>query len=170
MPRRTITLMTPPLELERSARIRGTPEQAWGIFLERLWKQGGGFGPRPRIVDAGNEDGIGCTRRIDVGLGAFLLERIESGEAPTWLQYRVVNPSWRTYPVRWHRGDIRFDPAVADRDAAPGGDDATIVRWHVSAEPLPGAGPLIRWLTRSVMSRYLAELERASAHDEPATP
>lgn len=163
--------MAPSIVLERSARIRATPEQAWSFFLERLWKQGGGFGPRPQIEALGDDDGIGCTRRIPVGFGAALRERIEAGEAPTWLHYRVVNPSWRTYPVRRHRGEIRFEPATSAAREAPDDTHGTIVHWRVTAEPLPGAGLLVHGLTRLVMSRYLAQLAGApDADDEPAPP
>ena len=82
-----------------------------------------------------------------------------------------MNPSWRTYPVRRHRGEIRFEPATSAASASPDDPHGTIVHWRVTAEPLPGAGLLVRGLTRLVMSRYLAQLANASAvNDEPAPP
>ena len=68
------------------------------------------------------------------------------------LEYRVVNPSWTTFPVDHHLGTVAFDPR-------PGG--GTEVRWQVELVPKRGAGPLVLGMTRVVIGRYLDALERA---------
>lgn len=136
--------------LERSLRVPTTPEVTWACFLEALWIGGGGFGPRPVIEARGDPDGRGCTRRIGIGARG-VRERIVTTRYPRQLEYRVVNPSWTTFPVTHHRGTVGF-VAV---------DGGTEVRWRVELVPRPGAGALVVALTRLVIGRYLRALARA---------
>ena len=104
------------------------------------------------IEEAGDAHGTGCTRRIPVGRSGGVRERIIATDPPHRLEYRVVNPSWRTFPVDHHRGTVAFDPL-------PGG--GTEVRWRVELVPKRGAGLLVLGMTRLVIGRYLDALERA---------
>jgi len=116
-----------------------------------LWVGGAGFGPRPVIEERGGADGLGCTRRIGVG-SRGVRERITTTEWPERLEYRVVNPSWTTFPVDHHLGVVVF--ARLD-------DGGTEVRWRVELTPKRGVGPLVIAGTRFVIGRYLDALERA---------
>jgi len=131
-------------------RVATDPAVAWARFLEHLWIGGGGFGPRPVIEKAGDAHGLGCTRRIGGARG--VRERITATDHPRWLEYRVTNPSWTTYPVDHHRGTVAFA-------ACDGG--GTEVRWRVEYVPKRGVGPLVAVATRTVIGRYLDALERA---------
>lgn len=134
-----------------SRRCAGTPEEVWERFLERAWLGGAGLGPPPRIDERGAVDGLGCTRSIATLPGHRLRERITDTAYPSRLEYRVLDPSWATYPVDHHRGELRFEPRE-------GG--ATLVTWCVEVVPKRGAGPLVAALTRFVIGRYLRVLER----------
>lgn len=128
------------------------------MILERLWRDGGGFGPRPITDDPGNDHGVGFTRRIRTGVGPDLVERIDDGDWPTAFTYRVVNPGWRTFPVRWHRGEVRLTP---EESGVTG--PITTVTWTVRFEPLPAARLPATLLTLAVIARYLRVLA-----DDPA--
>jgi hypothetical protein len=132
------------------------PADTWARFLERLWIEGAGFGPRPVVEAAGDAHGTGCTRRIGGARG--VRERITATDHPRWLEYRVTNPSWTTYPVDHHRGMVAFAPL-------DGG--GTEVRWRVEFVPKCGAGPLVAVATRFVIGRYLSALERACGSPVP---
>jgi hypothetical protein len=136
--------------LEWRRRVATDPADTWARFLQRLWIEGAGFGPRPVVEDAGDAHGTGCTRRIGGARG--VRERITATEHPRWLEYRVTNPSWTTYPVDHHRGTVAFE-------ALDGG--GTEVRWRVEFVPKRGAGPLVAAATRFVIARYLDALVRA---------
>jgi len=144
--------MAQPVELRWTRHLPGPPERVWNVILERLWRDGAGMPPRPRMLDDGDADGIGATRAIRILPGVELVERISAGRWPSTFDYQVVNPGWTTYPVRWHRG-------VVTLDADPAGGVA--LTWSVTFEPLPGAGLLVRWMTRGVIGRYLMVLEDA---------
>jgi hypothetical protein len=132
------------------------PAVTWARFLETLWIGGAGFGPRPVVEAAGDAHGSGCTRRIGGARG--VRERITATEHPRWLEYRVTNPSWTTYPVDHHRGTVAFD-------ALDGG--GTEVVWRVEFVPKRGAGPLVAAATRLVIGRYLDALARACGASVP---
>jgi uncharacterized protein YndB with AHSA1/START domain len=137
--------------LSWSRHVATPPDETWACLLAELWVAGAGFGPRPVIEEAGDADGTGCTRRIGVGARG-VRERITATEVPHRLEYRVVNPSWTTFPVDHHRGTVTFA-------AAAGG--GTEVRWRVELVPKRGAGPLVVAATRFVIGRYLDALTRA---------
>lgn len=134
-----------------SRHVATPPEDTWARFFEDLWVAGAGFGPRPVIEEAGDTHGAGCTRRIGVGARG-VRERITATEHPHRLEYRVVNPSWTTFPVDHHRGVVTFA-------ATEGG--GTEVRWRVELVPKRGAGLLVVAATRFVIGRYLDALTRA---------
>lgn len=142
--------------LEWRRRVDTEPAVTWARFFEHLWIEGAGFGPRPVIEDAGDAHGTGCTRRIGGARG--VRERITATEHPRWLEYRVTNPSWTTYPVDHHRGTVAFLP----RDGG-----GTEVRWRVEFVPKRGAGPLVAAATRFVIGRYLGALARACGASVP---
>ena len=71
-------------------------------------------------MERGDDHGTGCTRRIGPGARG-VLERIVATDHPHHLEYRVMNPSWRTFPVDHHAGTVAF--------AATGGGSE--VRWRV---------------------------------------
>jgi uncharacterized protein YndB with AHSA1/START domain len=133
-----------------SRRVPTPPDATWACFLAELWIAGAGFGPRPVIEEAGDAHGRGCTRRIGGPRG--VRERIVATEHPQRLTYRVVNPSWTTFPVDDHLGTVAF--AATD-------DGGTEVRWSVEVVPKRGAGPFVMAATRFVIRRYLDALERA---------
>jgi hypothetical protein len=137
-------------------RVATSPAVTWARLLQHVWRGGAGFGPRPVIEAPGDAHGVGCTRRIGGWLG--VREQIVAGDCPRSLTYRVLNPSWWTYPVEEHRGSVRFAPL------AGGGCE---VEWRVTVLPKPGAGLLVMALTRFVIARYLAVLLRVCG---PATP
>lgn len=137
--------------LEWTRRVAAPPEAVWTTFLGHLWRGGAGFGPRPLIEEPGDAHGTGCTRRIPTGPRGGVRERITATDYPHRLEYRVVNPSWTTYPVADHLGTVAFA-------ALP--DGTTEVRWRVAYVPLPGAGPWVAVMTRFVLGRYLSALER----------
>ena len=111
--------------------------------------------PRPRIVDEGDAHGIGCTRHIPIAPGTVLIERIEEGAWPDRFTYRVVNPSWRTFPVKRHRGDVRFEAV---------GPARTRLTWDVTFVPLFGGRLPALLLTRWVIGRYLRSLSETAAN------
>ncbi|MFU8889911.1 MAG: SRPBCC family protein [Trueperaceae bacterium] len=127
------------------------PDETWARFIADLWVAGAGFGPRPVIEEAGDAHGTGCTRRIGVGARG-VRERITATEHPHRLEYRVVNPSWTTFPVDHHLGVVTF---TATEGAG------TDVRWRVELVPKRGAGLLVVAATRFVIGRYLDALTRA---------
>lgn len=137
--------------LSWSRRVATTPDLTWACFLADLWVAGAGFGPRPVVEEAGDAHGTGCTRRIGIGARG-VRERITATEYPHRLEYRVVNPSWTTFPVDHHRGAVTFTAAVG------GGTD---VRWRVELVPKRCVGPLVVAATRFVIGRYLNVLTRA---------
>jgi hypothetical protein len=127
--------------------------------MELAWQGGAGFGPTPTIVDPGDEHGVGCLRMIAVPGAHPLRELIEEGTFPRRLTYRVLDPGWPSYPVRWHRGTITFDPRP---------NNGTCVTWTVTFDPLVVGRWPATWLTQAVMRRYAARLVRA-VHDEDST-
>jgi len=137
--------------LSWTRRVATPPEDTWARFLSELWIGGAGFGPRPVVEERGDADGRGCTRRIGAGSGG-VRERITATEWPQRLEYRVVNPSWTTYPVDHHLGTVAFVPLA---------DGGTEVRWEVAFVPKRGAGPFVTAATRFVIGRYLDALARA---------
>ena len=137
--------------LSWSRRVATPPEATWACFLDELWLRGAGFGPRPVIEEPGDVHGSGCTRRIGPGARG-VLERIVATDHPDRLEYRVMNPAWRTFPVDHHRGTVAFA-------ALP--DGGTEVRWRVEYVPKRGAGLVVAVATRFVIGRYLVALERA---------
>lgn len=132
-----------------SRRCDGDPAAVWERFVERCWIGGAGFGPVPRIDERGAADGLGCTRSIATVAGRRLRERITATDHPSRLEYRVLDPSWTTYPVEQHRGVIRFEPHPE------GGTDVT---WCVEVVPRLGAAFMVALLTRVVVTRYLRVL------------
>lgn len=137
-------------------RVATPPDATWSRFLSALWIAGAGLGPRPAIEEPGDAHGTGCTRRIGGARG--VRERIVATEHPHRLEYRVVNPSWTTFPVDHHRGTVAF---------AATEDGGTEVRWRVELVPKPGVGPLVLAATRFVIGRYLTALERACGEADP---
>lgn len=132
-------------------RVATSPDTTWSHFLTELWLGGAGFGPRPVVEEPGDDDWVGSTRRIGVGARG-VRERIVAAERPDWLEYRVINPSWRTFPVEHHVGTVAF---------AATEDGGTEVRWRVELVPKRGAGLMVLVATRFVIGRYLVVLERA---------
>jgi diamine N-acetyltransferase len=132
-------------------RVASPPDVTWARFVSDLWIAGAGFGPRPVVVEPGDVHGTGCTRRIGPG-AAGVRERIVATEHPRRLEYRVTNPSWRTFPVDHHVGTVAF---------AATEDGGTEVRWRVELVPKRGAGPVVALATRFVIGRYLVALARA---------
>jgi hypothetical protein len=143
--------MADPVELVWTRRLPAPPERVWAEIVDRLWRDGAGMPPRPRMTDDGDAHGIGATRAIRILPGVELVERITAGRWPSTFAYQVVNPGWTTFPARWHQGTVALDPTPA------GG---TEVQWSVTFEPLPGARLLASWLTRAVIGRYLKVLQR----------
>jgi hypothetical protein len=135
--------------LRFSARLPTPPERTWALWLQHLWVEGAGLGPRPLVEVAGGDHGLGCTRRV--GGAAGVREAIVAVDYPRSLEYRVLNPSWRTYPVDAHRGCVRFEPL------AGGG---CLVQWSVSYRPKRGAALLVVMMTRFVIGHYLRRLRR----------
>lgn len=145
-------------------RVPTPPAVTWARFLEVLWIDGAGFGPRPVIEHRGDPDGRGCTRRIPIGRSGGVVERIVATEHPNELAYQVVNPSWRTFPVEHHLGTVAF--VALD-------DGGTEVRWRVELVAKHGAGLLVAGFTRFVIGRYLDVLARRcrdAAAAPPAVP
>ncbi len=135
-------------------RVDTPPEVTWEAFFTELWVGGAGYGPRPTIEESGDAQGAGSTRRIGVGARG-VRERIVAAERPQRLEYRVVNPSWRTFPVEHHVGTVAF---------AATEDGGTEVRWRVELVPKRGAGLAVWAATRFVIGRYLVVLERRCAN------
>ena len=133
-------------------RVATSPTLTWECFLQEVWREGGGFGPRPAVEAPGDPFGIGCTRRIGGRVG--VREQIVAGDPPRSLAYRVLNPSWWTYPVEGHLAELRFHPLS---------DGGCEVEWRVSVLPKWGAGWLVGVLTRYVIVRYLECLVRVCA-------
>lgn len=131
-------------------RVATPPDVTWTRFLLELWIGGAHFGPRPAMEELGDAFGTGSTRRIGVGERG-VRERIVATEHPSRLEYRVMNPSWTTFPVDHHVGTIAF---------AEAGDGGTEVRWRVELVPKRGAGPVVLAATRYVISGYLRVLAR----------
>ena len=144
--------MADPVELVWSQRLPAPPERVWAEIVDRLWRDGAGMPPRPRMLDDGDAHGIGATRAIRLLPGVELVERITAGRWPSTFDYQVVNPGWTTYPVRWHRGEVSLDPDP---------DGGTALSWSVAFDPLPGARLPASWMTRAVIGRYLTVLEHA---------
>lgn len=132
-------------------RVATSPAITWACFHADLWVAGAGFGPRPVIEVPGDPHGNGCTRRIGVGANG-VRERITATAYPHLLEYRVINPSWTTFPVDQHVGSVRFDAYA---------DGGTEVRWRVDLVPKRGAGPVVVAATRYVIGRYVDALARA---------
>jgi hypothetical protein len=133
-------------------RVAAPPDVAWSRFFDELWVAGAGFGPRSVVEEPGDAHGTGCTRLIGVGARG-VRERIVATERPHRLEYRVMNPSWRTFPVDHHVGTVAF---------AASQDGGTEVRWRVDLVPKRGAGLVVTAATRFVIGRYLVALARAS--------
>jgi hypothetical protein len=106
------------------------------------------------MLQDGDEHGIGATRAIRILPGVELIERVTDGTWPSSFRYRVDNPGWTTFPVRWHRGEVAFGPDV---------EGTVELTWSVRFEPLPGARLPATWLTRGVIGRYLDALARRLA-------
>jgi hypothetical protein len=133
-----------------TSQVAAPPEVAWGCFVSELWIGGAGVGPRPHIERRGEVHGLGCTRRV----GPSVREGITATDFPQRLEYRVLNPSWTTFPVEHHLGTVAF--VAVD-------EGATEVRWRVEVVPKRGVGPFVVAATRYVIARYLKALERACA-------
>lgn len=132
-------------------RVATPPEVTWARFLSELWVAGAGFGPRPTMEVPGDARGTGSTRKIGIGERG-VRERIVATEHPHRLEYRVMNPSWTTFPVDHHVGTVAFERTE---------DGGTEVRWRVDLVPKRGAGPVVLMATRYVIGRYLRVLARS---------
>lgn len=139
-------------------RVATPPDVTWEAFFSELWVDGAGFGPRPVIEEPGDAQWAGSTRRIGAGARA-VRERIVAAERPRRLEYRVTNPSWRTFPVERHVGTVAFGATA---------DGGTEVRWRVELVPKRGAGLVVMAATRFVIGRYLTVLARVCGPADPS--
>jgi len=95
---------------------------------------------------AAERNGVGALRRMR-GLGAVLEEEVVAWHNEAGYDYRLRKGA----PVKDHFGSIRILPA----------GNATLVQWRIEFRPLlPGAGAIIQWLLRKLISYALNELKR----------
>lgn len=128
-----LSLLPPPLLLHR-----GDP--CTGVGLEVM-----------RIPPFGLREGI---TRTSISKSEDINEKMDS----CWMEYKVLNPSWLTWPVQWHRGTISFHRRA----------DSTEILWKVEWVPLLPmvVGSLVLWLTRGIVSHAVGFLA-ATAHKTP---
>mmetsp|Transcript_15541 Transcript_15541/g.27606 ORF Transcript_15541/g.27606 Transcript_15541/m.27606 type:complete len:162 (+) Transcript_15541:99-584(+) len=136
-------------------RLACPPEQAFELFVEVVWKQGG-FQSMPwplsklkaKIVAEGEENGVGSTRVIPSIVPAVVEEVVRS-EKGKEIEYRVR----RGMPLKYHRGNVVFEPVD---------EGATKVVWTVTYIAMTGAGHLFRAQLKT-LSTFLRSLEQAVA-------
>lgn len=108
-----------------------------------------------RIPPLGLREGI-----VDCHFAASSNE--DSGEE-CWMEYKVLNPSWLTWPVQSHLGRISFRQlSTSDSNVQ------TELEWRVQWVPLPLVGIIVGFATRKIVStaaRYLATTAGKNGND-----
>lgn len=93
----------------------------------------------------GDGCGVGAVRVIRNG-PSRVVEEVTASEPPSSLTYRLISG----FPLRNHVGRVAFTPQ----------ESTTTVRWQCEFDPpLPGLGPLLKVLVRTIFSRALKGLD-----------
>ena len=119
-----------------------SPAAARDAFLDFVWERGGGLPVPPPLALGGERE------RLQLPPG--LRERVVAVDDAS-VTYRVDNPGWGTYPVSHHRGRVSFTQAQA-------GGEGVRLRWLVAVRPLPGAAPLVKGFTRTIVNTLALNL------------
>jgi hypothetical protein len=134
--------------------------EVYEAVVNYLFRQGGGFGPPPRIIEAGEvKSGRGLLREVaPIGLRERILEA-KQGEEFT---YTVENPSPFMYPTDYHLGTFSF---------SEGRDGATTLTWTIDYLPMkrPLAGFLTRKISQTIGQIYLGNLAKYLNEDAKIT-
>ena len=117
-----------------------SPVAARDAFLDFVWERGGGLPVPPPLALGGERE------RLQLPPG--LRERVVAVDDAS-VTYRVDNPGWLTYPVSHHRGRVSFTQA---------GGEGVRLRWLVAVRPLPGAAPLVKGFTRTIVNTLALNL------------
>ena len=117
-----------------------SPAAARDAFLDFVWERGGGLPVPPPLALGGERE------RLQLPPG--LRERVVAVDDAS-VTYRVDNPGWGTYPVSHHRGRVSFTQR---------GDEGVRLRWLVAVRPLPGAAPLVKGFTRTIVNTLALNL------------
>ncbi|CAK9005661.1 unnamed protein product [Durusdinium trenchii] len=92
--------------------VRLEVESCYEMFLEVVWRQGGGLGA-PRIVEEGEPSGRHCARRV----GLCIVERIQEAERGKFIEYTIDKGPW---PTSYNRARVSFEAL----------DGGTLVTWR----------------------------------------
>eukprot|EP00929_Paragymnodinium_shiwhaense_P070297 TRINITY_DN35607_c0_g1_i1.p1 TRINITY_DN35607_c0_g1~~TRINITY_DN35607_c0_g1_i1.p1 ORF type:complete len:153 (+),score=21.60 TRINITY_DN35607_c0_g1_i1:108-566(+) len=125
--------------------------EAFDLFISAVWVGGGGLGPAPRVVAAGDETTKeGHIRAVPGGLQ----EEIVMSKPGEVLEYRVKSgPA----PMSYHRGQVKFTSE---------GSAGTRVGWLVTWTPISPAwffGPLVTFIIRFAITFMMWTLGRRAA-------
>ena len=135
-------------QYEFSRVIPASQELTYRTWLQYAWKEGCNILTTPQLEDVGDEYGKGCNRKIPMFANVAIREGITDTNFPHTVQYRVLNPSWYTFPVNFHRGEINFYSHP----------EGTEVIWRVELTPKWFGTPLIWMMLNSIIPIYLKRL------------
>eukprot|EP00048_Salpingoeca_helianthica_P000010 m.38582 g.38582 ORF g.38582 m.38582 type:complete len:140 (+) comp10005_c1_seq1:28-447(+) len=122
---------------------------AFTRFLDVVWRQGGGMGT-PTILVEGDSDGVGCLRRVALGIE----ELITGATHGSQINYKIAKFSI-LMPMSTHAGVVRFEEHEGN----------TLVIWKCDFTPsFWGVEWLLRWTISYAFNNMLSAL-RASFRD-----
>lgn len=131
-----------------SARSSAPPEEVWPLLGEAHRWQDWSFLTRSELIQAGQPvaDGVGARRRFTShGIGST--EEVVVWDPPRHLAYSIL----KGFPVRHYRADVVLEPDGS----------GTLINWSGTFDTkVPGTGPLLVLILRSMMSRFATAAAR----------
>mmetsp|Transcript_4347 Transcript_4347/g.5046 ORF Transcript_4347/g.5046 Transcript_4347/m.5046 type:complete len:149 (-) Transcript_4347:223-669(-) len=135
------------LRWEYKIEVSASAEHAQSVFFEEVWKKMNGgiftYLVHPKIVEEGDENGVGNTRSVP-----FLHEKILEAR-PGEIIYTV---SKGYFPANYHRGMVTFV------ELSPGNTEVT---WAVDIEPYRYLKSILHFTVASVFQSGLNGLKAA---------
>ncbi len=133
---------------EFSRVINAPVEETYMGWLQYAWKEGCRMLTPPVLQDEGDEHGTGCNREVHMVGDLHIVEGITNTDFPHKVGYQVMNPSWYTFPVHFHRGEVRFHPC----------EGGTEVIWRVDVTPMRFGRPVVWSMLHLIIPLYLKRL------------
>lgn len=130
------------------------PEDVFALLADNAgWQRWAGPLVRRSVLERPGTpppDGVGAIRRLG-STRVYSREEIVEFDPPYHLAYELRSGQ----PVRRYRADVDLEPT------AGGG---TTIRWRGRIDPLiPGTGPALRWIFRTMVGGFARRLGQAAA-------
>lgn len=145
-----------------------TPTQAY-LRCVQIWREENlglpWFVPFPILRNRGDDQtgvGLEVMRIPPFGLREGITDAhyVNDDSSSCWMEYKVLNPSWLTWPVRSHRGLITFQPTTEEDENVH-----TTLEWRVEWVSLPLVHEVVQFFTRLIISHAAHYLSTTTAAD-----